>query len=644
MRAPLLIVVLFAACTVPQAYDDAGTAGGGAGGTAGGSAGGTAGGSAGGAAGGTAGGSAGGTAGGSAGGTAGGSAGGVAGGAGGGTATSGGFSLRFYGADQMNSRVKVRLDDPATVTAGPALDVGATDFTIDFWLKARGADNPNGAVACGNGQYSFISSNIIIDRDRHSQPRAWGIGLANGRVVFSVNTATGAYTGCGTTSVLDDAWHHVAVTRRLSDGRVEIFVDGARQSTGTGPAGDVSYPDDAVPSSSACPNGGSCAGSDPFLVFGAEKHGYGGISYNGLLDEVRVSTTLRYTGVSFPRPAAPHVSDSSTAGLFHFDTGSGTGALDSSSHATHGVLQPMTDWVAGGPFSSAQDRPPLDGGTALGAISFTANAAGSDDHGLLTALPAGFGAGELTLELWMKPDSTFSTGTCADGTAAQRSEWCTQDPAPYSSSDWWYKGNFLLDGHNNASFGDGTFSLQFYGGGRLRWQLGDQGAAGSGGVWGVQAHPASSTPSLLDGRWHHVACVRRWQAQTQAALELWVDGVLVDTEVSDVRTNLAAIWSSWSGFPIQQRGWFFGAEKQSAIGALAQYEDYKGLISELRFWNRALGAAELTAPAHARAVTGTEPGLAGWFRFSEGAGTQACDALQATRCISFVRPQQPFWR
>jgi len=562
----------------------------------------------------------------------------------GGAPSTGGYALRFRGAAGMDSRVKVRLDDPATTTPGPPLDVGATDFTLDFWMKAGAAENPNAAVQCGSGQYSFISSNIIIDRDRHSQPRAWGLGLANGRVVFSINTATGSYTGCGTSSVLDDQWHHVAVTRRLSDGRVELFVDGQRQSTGAGPAGDVSYPDDGVPSATACPNNTSCAASDPFLVFGAEKHGYGGISYDGLLDEVRVSTTLRYGGASFPRPTAPHAADSSTAGLYHFDTGSGTQALDSSANATHGVLQPMTDWVADSPFGAATDRPALDGGAAAGAISFTVNAAGSDDFGRLLALPPGFGAAELTFELWLKPDDTFATGTCADGTTAQRTQWCTQDPAPYSANDWWYKGNFLLDGHNNASFGDGTFSLQLYGGGRLRWQLGDRGSAGPGNVWGVQAHPASTAPSLLDGRWHHVACVRRWQGASQAALELWVDGVPLDTEVSDVRTDLAALWASWSGFPMAQRGWFFGAEKQSAIGTLSQYEDYKGLISELRFWNRALTAAELTAPAHARALSGSETGLSGWFRFTEASGTQACDALQASRCITFKRQQPGFWR
>jgi hypothetical protein len=33
----------------------------------------------------------------------------------------------------------------------------------------------------------------------------------------------------------------------------------------------------------------------------------------------------------------------------------------------------------------------------------------------------------------------------------------------------------------------------------------------------------------------------------------------------------------------------------------------------------------------------------GWFRFGEGTGTQACDSLSSSRCLSFVRPRAPFW-
>jgi hypothetical protein len=102
-------------------------------------------------------------------------------------------------------------------------------------------------------------------------------------------------------------------------------------------------------------------------------------------------------------------------------------------------------------------------------LAFFQNAAADHDYGRQSVIPAGFGSGEFTLELWIKPDHTLPVGPTTDGTPAQLFNWTACDNAPYSTGDWWYEGNFLLDGHNNGVFADGTFSLQFYGGGRLRW-------------------------------------------------------------------------------------------------------------------------------------------------------------------------------
>ena len=246
-----------------------------------------------------------------------------------------GFSLFFPGNGGIDdARVKIRIDDPATHLPGPPLDVGDQDFTIEMWMRAAPSTNTNPAVACGPFG-SFVYSNIIIDRDRHNTPRAFGIGIAGGVIVFTVDGDNGVYTLCGVTPVVDDAWHHVAVQRRRSDGRLWLHIDGVLEDSGDGPGGDVSYPDDATPWPS-CP-GGTCSYSDPFVVFGAEKHGYSGISYEGLLDEVRFSTALRYP-TGFTPPTAPFVPDAATVGLFHFDEGIGTVAGDASMAATHGVL------------------------------------------------------------------------------------------------------------------------------------------------------------------------------------------------------------------------------------------------------------------------------------------------------------------
>jgi hypothetical protein len=274
-------------------------------------------------------------------------------------------------------------------------------------------------------------------------------------------------------------------------------------------------------------------------------------------------------------------------------------------------------------------------------VAFHVNTSSQHDYGLLTDLPPTFGAGEFTVEVWIKPDASFPIGDCSGG-SAQLQNWCSRDNQPYSALDWWYEGNFLLDGHNNASFGAGTFSLQFYGGGRVRWLFGDGNSAGPGDHWAIGAYPATSAPSLLDGGWHHLALVRRFVSTASSELELYVDGILRANQTSPVRTDMTMWWQGWSGFPAGQAGWFLGAEKQAAIGVLSQYEDYKGLVDELRLWTRAKSAAEIATTWHAP-VLGNETGLAAWFGFEEGSGTRSCDRLTSTRCIDLFRMQPGSW-
>lgn len=255
-----------------------------------------------------------------------------------------GYALQFGGTGSGDvDRVKIRLDDPATTLPGPPADVGAADFTVEFWIRARAVDNTAPAVACG-ANLAWINGNIVVDRDRYNQGRKYGVSIAGGRVAFGVTGAAGDdRTLCGTTSVVDDAWHHVAVQRRRSDGFLWLWVDGALDASGDGPDGDVSYPDDGVPGSFCGPGGSQpCTASDPFLVLGAEKHDAGAAfpSYRGLFDELRISGALRYLA-PFARPRAPFVADAATLALFHFDEASGPTVYDTSGRAgaAHGDLR-----------------------------------------------------------------------------------------------------------------------------------------------------------------------------------------------------------------------------------------------------------------------------------------------------------------
>lgn len=82
--------------------------------------------------------------------------------------------------------------------------------------------------------------------------------------------------------------------------------------------------------------------ADPTRVFGAEKHDAGSAypSFDGWLDDVRISTGVRYTA-PFARPGAPLVIDATTADLYRFDEG-----LAPSSATPAAPARAAVRWVA----------------------------------------------------------------------------------------------------------------------------------------------------------------------------------------------------------------------------------------------------------------------------------------------------------
>ncbi|MCI0400488.1 MAG: LamG domain-containing protein [Gammaproteobacteria bacterium] len=277
-----------------------------------------------------------------------------------GQTASAGYALRFYGngVDDID-RIKVAIDDPNTIAAGPPADVGATDFTLEFWMKGQASENPAPAVQCGANN-NWIYGNIIVDRDRYNQDRCYGVSIAGGRIVFGVyGNGTGTRTICGTTNVLNDQWHHIAVVRRRSDGWLWLYVDGGLEVQADGPDGDISYPDDGIPGNYC---GGPCTNSDPYLVIGAEKHDAGAQypSFSGWIDSIRLSNNLRYTN-SFGRPSAPFQPDSNTMALYHLNEGSGDVITDTSGAVggpSHGVRR--LGGSPAGPLWVLSDAPLLD--------------------------------------------------------------------------------------------------------------------------------------------------------------------------------------------------------------------------------------------------------------------------------------------
>ncbi len=271
-------------------------------------------------------------------------------------------SLRYFGGPSQNQvdRVKIQIDEVGNNNPGPPVDVGNTDFTVELFLKAPTGSNPAGGLSCGDGSYSWINGNIFLDRNRYGQGSDYGLALGDRRVYFGIRGRQGDQTTiCGSSVVVDDNWHHIAVQRRRSDGHMWLYVDGVLEDDLDGPDGDISYPDDSVPQNSC---GGPCTESDPFLVLGVEKHDQAD-GFNGWLDELRVSTVLRYpVAGNFSPPTAPFDGNApATAALYHFDEGVGDTIIDSTPgnlspgqryFGQGGGAQPGPIWTTDTPFSA----------------------------------------------------------------------------------------------------------------------------------------------------------------------------------------------------------------------------------------------------------------------------------------------------
>lgn len=266
-------------------------------------------------------------------------------------------------------------------------------------------------------------------------------------------------------------------------------------------------------------------------------------------------------------------------------------------------------------------------------LLFVSNTASNYEYGRISTVPTNFGAGEFALTLWVKA-TTGTASSYAFGDAAERTDWSAHNVTPYSASDWWWHGNFLIDGHNNngSAFYDGTLSCQVTNSGRQRWVFGD-GAAAAARTGSLHAVWNSSAPTLRDGNWHKIGFRRRNDGGTGSILEAWQDGSMIASETSTARTNMyTTYWDDFAAQVAAQRGFFFGAEKQSAVGVLTQYADYKGLISEVAFWD----APSDVQMQSLTAIVGNETGLLDVIRFTEQTGSTATGVVASTVLTRFA--------
>jgi hypothetical protein len=248
----------------------------------------------------------------------------------------GGYALRFNGTpgDIAENRVLIPIDDPENEIPAPPADIGAEDFTIEWWMKTGPNDNSAPTILCG-AYDNWIYGNIIYDRDLAGLPGGFGISLSDNKIIFGINGEDrDNITLCGKTDLADNEWHHIAIQRQRSDGYLWIYLDGKLENSADGPNGDISYAD----------NSPSRLDDDHFIGIGAWKldnehniHPF----FRGSIDELRLSNTIRYTK-KFTPVLRPHAADANTVAIYRFDDGIGSLVSDTANAfggPSHGFRQ-----------------------------------------------------------------------------------------------------------------------------------------------------------------------------------------------------------------------------------------------------------------------------------------------------------------
>jgi hypothetical protein len=154
---------------------------------------------------------------------------------------------------------------------------GTGDYTIEFWFRSNGAITSNVLLldarpASGNGAYPAIYLPSSV-------PTYY---------VSSANRIT------GTTTLSANTWYHLAISR--SGTSTKMFLNGTQEGSTWTDTTDYLEP--------------------PYWIIGAQSYTLGSASWNGWIDEFRVSNSARYTA-NFTPSTTPFVNDANTLLLIH---------------------------------------------------------------------------------------------------------------------------------------------------------------------------------------------------------------------------------------------------------------------------------------------------------------------------------------
>lgn len=173
----------------------------------------------------------------------------------------------------------VPIDEYISTPSSSEFAFGTSAYTIELWVKPLSA--------------SLSGTKTLLDFRTQATDVAGRLYLEAGQVRFNSNNVDVATSGL--TTLNNNVWYHIAVVRSsTSSGGTKLYIDGVERGVGIDANNYAAKP---------LRIGGDYAGANEFA---------------GYIDELRVSTTNRYT-TAFTAPTGMFQGDATTKLLLHFD-------------------------------------------------------------------------------------------------------------------------------------------------------------------------------------------------------------------------------------------------------------------------------------------------------------------------------------
>ncbi len=473
--------------------------------------------------------------------------------------------------------------------------------------------------------------------------------VGDNRDLYLLNGVPNLWTGGSTYSfgpaLPTNAWYHVAL---VSDGTtVRLYVNGTQQGT-TQNANLGSYMGNLQ-------IGAWISGSNNFDFFSGQIDEVR--LYNRALSQSEVQADLNAPVTSGPDTAAPSLSGGSPSGSLMAGIVQTTMQVTSNENATcrysttaNTAYSAMTStFTTTGGTAHSTTISGLSNGTSYTyyvrcvdtasnanatdyAISFSvANpSTGGNDFSLrfngngindidrvkipLTTNRTVDVATDFTLEWWMRPSGSNSTGTCRSGAT--------------SGVEWIY-GRIILDRDIFGNGDNGDYGISLFGDGRLSFGVA-RGATGA-------TMCSSTAVNLYDNAWHHIAATRN---STSGQMCIYIDGMqrgcaagpTGDVSYRDARAT---------GYPNSDPFLVIGAEKHDA-GLPGDYPAYIGWFDEFRVSNNVRYTANFTVP---NSEFSADTNTVALYHADEGSGTVFGDTTGNNNGTLMVggSPAGPLW-